>query len=276
MTLRRDLSIFAASALAAGWIGVGVNRLLGQENSMESPGSLVWLITPVASSLVLRRISKGRFLPKRSRGVDRRSRALAWGAALSVYPVVTLGTLALGRALGLVDTSTIDLSGVGTAMAAALVPSLVKNIAEEAAWRGYLTEELMNDKAGRWTITAVVGLIWGCWHAPYYLFFLPEEQMRQVLDVDRPVFAAVAVAVMVGWTVLFTEVYALPRSIWPSTVMHALEDSVVNPPVMDGGVKFTTGGQWLVSPVVGAITTAAYAGAGVLIRRLGRRRSRTT
>lgn len=25
---------------------------------------------------------------------------------------------------------------------------------------------------------------------PYYLFFLPEEQMRQGLDVDRPVLAA--------------------------------------------------------------------------------------
>lgn len=268
---RRDLCIFAAAALSAGWIGVGVNRLLGQPDGDQSPGTLVWLVTPVATSLVLRRIRHGRFFPRRRRGVTTRERTIAWGTALTAYPVVTLGTLALGRALGLVDTSQMNVSGMGTTMAAALVPAFVKNIAEEAAWRGYLTEELLSDGTKRLPLNLGVGLIWGSWHLPYYLFFLPEEQMRQVLDVDRPVFAAVACGVMIGWTVLFTEVYALTRSIWPSTVMHALEDSVVNPPVIDGGARFTGAGQWLVSPVVGAITTAAYGGVGALVRRLGRR-----
>lgn len=61
----------------------------------------------------------------------------------------------------------------------------------------------------------MAGAIWGLWHVPYYLFFLPEEQMRFILDVPRPVFAALAVVVMMMWGVLFTEVYRMAKSIWP-------------------------------------------------------------
>lgn len=273
--MHKDLCVFAAVSVASGWVGAGVNRLLGQENSMESPGTLVWLAAPAVTGLVLRRARRRAFFPRRdadgrgpARGTDK---ALAWGVALTAYPVVTGGTLLAARALGLADTSDANLSGVGATMAAALVPAVVKNVLEETAWRGYLTEELLQDGVGRRSLILITGLVWGAWHAPYYLLFLPDEQMRQVLDVDRPVFALVAGGVMLGWTVLFTEVYALTRSIWPCVTMHAVEDSVVNPPVIDSGIRYSPTGQWLLSPVVGIITTAAYAGAGLILRRLRRR-----
>lgn len=83
---------------------------------------------------------------------------------------------------------------IGATMATELAPAFVKNLAEEAAWRGYLTEELLSNGTQRLPLNLGVGLIWGRWH----LFFLPEEQMRQVLDVDRPVVGAITTAAYVG------------------------------------------------------------------------------
>lgn len=269
---RPDLCLFGATALASGWVGVGVNRLARQPDSMESPGTLVWLLTPPATALALRRRRYGRFLLGRA-GTSPRAGSVAWTTAATAYPVMTAASVLVGRATGLADTRDVDLRGIGSTMAAAVLPALVKNLAEEVSWRGFLTEELLQEGTGRIPLTLVVGLVWGAWHAPYYLFFLPEEQMRQVLDVDRGTFAVVACGVTVCWTVLFTEVYALTRSVWPAAVMHAVEDAVANPPVIDGGVRFTPAGQRLLSPVLGAVTACAHAGLGLLVRRLGRGRA---
>lgn len=87
---------------------------------------------------------------------------------------------------------------IGATMSTELAPAFVKNLAEEAAWRGYLTEELLSNGTQRLPLNLGVGLTWGTWHLPYYLFFLPEEQMRQVLDIDRPVVGAITTAAYVA------------------------------------------------------------------------------
>lgn len=50
-------------------------------------------------------------------------------------------------------------------------------------------------------------------------------------------------------------------------------NALINPIVLDGHAKFTPGGAFVVSPIVGIATTAAYIGVGLGLRALRRRRS---
>ena len=48
----RSMTGVIGMTLASGWIGAGLNRLTGRRHEMESPGALVWLVTPLASLIV--------------------------------------------------------------------------------------------------------------------------------------------------------------------------------------------------------------------------------
>ena len=65
-------------------------------------------------------------------------------------------------------------------MAASAVATVLKNVAEEGAWRGYLTPALIGRRLPDPWIWLVVGMIWGLWHIPYYLWFLDESLIRSV------------------------------------------------------------------------------------------------
>jgi len=273
MTTRdRNLAIFTATTLASGWLGVAANRLTGQADSLDSIGSLIWIATPLATTLALRAAGTG----WRQGGFSPRlPTTLPWyivGALL--FPVVTAGVVGLGRLAGWVDVSALEPRRFAIAAGSALAGALIKNVFEEAVWRGFLTEELLATRTGDLRLNLSVGAVWGLWHLPYYLYFLDAESMRAVLDIPRLPFALLATAVMIGWTVPYTELYRLTRSIWPCVVAHGVEDAFVNPLVIDGHIRMSPGRAALVSPIVGVITTAAYVGVGLVLRLIRRRRGR--
>src|SRR5690606_19069837 len=136
----------------------------------------------------------------------------------------TAVVLLTGAALGWTDLSGLraDPSFIAVVMGL-LAGQLIKNIFEEAVWRGYLTSKLTQLKLKDWQIYGVAGIIWGGWHIPYYLFFLPTADMYSVLPVDKLTFAAVAIVNMIGWTVMFVELFRLTGSIWPCVLLHTVE-----------------------------------------------------
>lgn len=254
-----------ATTLGSGWIGVGLNRLLGEKNSMESPGALVWLVTPLASVIGVRLFGRDSASAGWSPALPG---SLPWymvGAAM--FPAVTAASLRMGRSLGWVDFSNFDKKAYASQVRKSLLNSFPKNVFEEAVWRGYMTSELRARGFSDAGINVGVGLIWGLWHLPYYLFLLPEKEIRHVLDVPRGQFAAVAVATIVAWTPPYTELHRRSGSIWPCVVMHSVEDAVVNPLVLERHIKIAPDRQRLLSPIVGAIPAALYAAAGLAMRR---------
>ena len=71
----------------------------------------------------------------------------------------------------------------GGAVAAGLPGIVLKNVAEEGAWRGYLTPALIGRQLPDPWVWLIVGMIWSLWHLPYYFWFLDEALLRSVLDV---------------------------------------------------------------------------------------------
>ena len=266
------LVVFSVVALGSGWIGLLVNKALGIPHSMNSLGSLIWIMTPLLagavmalSDLPLRRSYVASWLPGRLR---------AYGVALAAFPLSFAVAIAVGWAAGWLTPA--GLGAFGGVMAANVVGTVLKNVAEEGAWRGYLTPALIGRKLPDPWVWLIVGMIWGLWHIPYYFWFLDESLSRSVYDVPPIIFVLIAVPVIICWAPLVTELRIISGSIWPGLIAHSIAN-LSHMPLIYGGLPITSGWGLLVSPMVGIIPNAIVlaAGLGLWARRTGRLRGRS-
>jgi membrane protease YdiL (CAAX protease family) len=181
--------------------------------------------------------------------------------------MVTGLSLLLGFMTGWIGFSGFDVKSYAGVFVSLFFVNIVKNVFEESVWRGYLTVKLVKLGLQDVSIYLTAGLVWGLWHAPYYLVFLPAESMYTVLPVDRITFTLVAVLSMLVWTVMFTELYRLTDSIWPLILLHAVEDALINHLVIDGYIQISAGMEWVISPISGVIPNLMYLGIGLWLRR---------
>ena len=266
------LVVFSVVVLGSGWIGLLVDDALGTAHSMKGQGSLVWIMTPLLVGAVLalsdpslRRSYAVSWLPGRLR---------AYGVAIGVFPLSFVVAIAVGWAAGVLSPG--GLGAFGSAVAVNVLPTVLKNIAEEGAWRGYLTPGLLRRRLPDPAVWLVVGVVWGAWHLPYYLWFLDESLIRSVYDVPPIIFALIAVPVTICWVPLFTELRILSGSIWPGLIAHSIAN-LSQIPVSWGGLPIAPGWGLLVSPMEGIIPNAIVlaAGLGLWARRTGRLRGRS-
>ena len=161
-------------------------------------------------------------------------------------------------------------------MAAGVPGTVLKNVAEEGAWRGYLAPALFGRKLSDPWVWFISGMIWSLWHIPYYAWFMDEALLRAVYDVPPIVYALMTVPIMICWAPLFTELRILSGSIWPGLIAHSIAN-LSQIPLSEGGLPITPGWELLVSPLVGVIPNAIIlaAGLGLWARRTGRLRGRS-
>ena len=238
---------------------------------MNSLGTLIWIMTPILTGAVLalsdpslRRSYAVSWLPGRLR---------AYGVAISVFPLSFVVAIAVGWAAGVLSPA--GLGAFGGAVAANVPGTVLKNVAEEGAWRGYLTPALLRRRLPDPAVWLVVGVVWGVWHLPYYLWFLDESLIRSVYDVPPIIFALIGVGSTICWAPLFTELRILSGSIWPGLIAHSIAN-LSNTPLTLGGLPIKPGWELLVSPMIGIIPNAIVlaAGLGLWARRTGRLRRR--
>lgn len=255
----------AAATLASGWIGHAVNRARNEEG-MDSPGAGIWIATPLAAVTVTRLLRRN----QASGGWDPRVRPRWYAAAVAAFPAVTGVALTVGKRAGWVDTSAMNLPRLAKSMAASCGPGLVKNVLEESVWQGYFTAELVDRRVRDSGVYLGTGLVWALWHVPYWLYFLPEEEVRKVLDVPRGVFALRLGSVVVAWAVPYAELFRLSGSIWPGVLMHTLED-MLNAVFVEEHARIAAGRRILISPIVG-VPSLIHLGLGLVLRAVRRRR----
>ena len=261
------LVVFSVVTLGSGWIGLLVNNALGIPHSMQSLGSLIWIMTPLLAGAVmalsdpsLRRSYVASWLPGRLR---------AYGVALAVFPLSFAVAITVGWAAGWLTPA--GLGAFGGVVAAGVPGTVLKNVAEEGAWRGYLAPALIGRKLSDPWVWLISGMIWSLWHIPYYVWFMDEALLRAVYDVPPIVYALMTVPIMICWAPLFTELRILSGSIWPGLIAHSIAN-LSQIPLSEGGLPITPGWELLVSPLVGVIPNAIIlaAGLGLWARRTGR------
>ena len=273
-TTIRNLVVFTTIVLGIGWIGRGLDVMMGNL-STEGLGILLWLVTPLAVSLLLRAFAGDGW---KDFGIKPNFKGnLVWYlVALLVYPVLTALVLVAGRGLGLIafpDLSLTTLALILQTFVLGVPVQFRKNIFEEAAWRGYLAPKVyslgLNDYAGH----LIAGFVWGAWHITYYLYYLDRAVLQDFTTLNLASFILVSIVTMIAWAMVYGEIRLLTNSIWPAVLMHMVEDAFLNQLFTDHHIQIVPGTDWLVSPVNGLISILLFIALAVGLRRLRMRKS---
>lgn len=262
-----NIIIFIIVALTSGWIGILVDSYIEPTSEAESLGMGIWLVLPLIAVILLRTFT-GDGWRKMNISINWDNNIKWYIASLLIYPLVTATVIFIGTTIGWMSLNDFRADSYIQGFLVSLIPNFIKNTFEESVWRGYLTSKLIEEKTSDFWLYLIVGSVWGAWHIPYYLYFLPENLITQILSTDRFSFTLVAILSMICWAVMFVEIYRLTQSIWPVVILHTIEDSVINHLIIDNHITINAGKEILISPISGIITTTLYLGVGLYLRKL--------
>lgn len=275
-TIKRNVIIFAFFSTLCGWIGYVVDKVTGQahyenigtEIGSGSLGMLIWLVTPLICTIFLRSFG-GDGWKEAGFSINFKDNKKLYLISFLVYPLVTIIVIFLGlmtQGIRVTDVKVeftaylgILLTQVGT--------QFIKNIFEESVWRAYLTNQLIKLKLSDLKLYLLVGFIWWIWHLPYIMKFLSEREIQNTLPVGRFAFFLIGMITVACWTVMYTEIFRLTKSVWPLVIMHTMEDAVINPLLLLGFVSVEKNQAFLFSLSVGMIPTIPYLLVGLAIRK---------
>ncbi|ATU04943.1 CAAX protease [Candidatus Gracilibacteria bacterium HOT-871] len=268
----RNVAIFSFIAVICGWIGVGVDKLLGETSNLESLGALIFIATPLLCTILLRLFGGDGWkdLPLK---LKFKQNTFWYLFAFAIYPVVIGVTLFFGNLMGWVDASKFSIVAYLPIFAAAFWPEFIKNIFEESVWRGYLTVKMEQLTKNEWLIYLVVALVWQIWHLPYYLILLDDAYLAKFFPYGEVLFVITGFFVIGVWTIMYTEIFFLSRSLWLVVLMHTMEDSL-NPLISEGFVNIPSEYNWLISPSLGIIPLTIYLCVGLYLRKIRKKRDR--
>jgi hypothetical protein len=255
-------------------LGGGLDVLMDNPSS-EGLGILLWIITPLVLSLLLRTFAGDGW---KDFGIKPNFKGnLIWYlVALLVYPVLTALVLVAGRGLGLIafpDLSLTTLALILQTFVLSVPVQFIKNIFEEAAWRGYLAPKVYSLGLNGFLGHFIVGLIWGAWHITYYLYYLDRAVLQDFTTLNLASFILGSIVTMIAWAMVYGEIRLLTNSIWPAVLMHTVEDAFLNQLFTDHHIQIVSGTDWLVSPVNGLISILLFIALAVGLRRLRMRKS---
>lgn len=266
----RNIFVFTIIVVLCGWLGVFVDSFLTEQPEGNTLGMGIWLVFPMLTAIVLILYSK---ISWKEIGIKPNFKGnLKWYLiSVLIFPAVTVTILVIGNAFKWIDLSELNLRTFTGVFFSTILIGFIKNIFEETVWRGFLTSQLVKLNLTDWKIYLLVGSVWGIWHVPYYMMFLPETDMQVVLPVSRIIFAVVAILTMICWSIMFIELYRITNSIWPCVLLHTVEDSLINPLVITGFISISSGKEIVISPICGVITSLLYLIVGLAIKASRRR-----
>jgi len=262
----RNVILFSLVAISCGWIGVGVNQLLGEPSNLESLGSGIFIASPIVCMILLRLLGGDGWkdFPLKPR-FKQNTRWYIF--AIAVYPVVIGITLFVGKLLGWVDVSKFSIAAYLPVFATAFLPVFIKNILEETAFRGYLTVKMEQLTKNEWVIYVVVAFVCQIWHLPYNLIFLDDAYQATFFPYSKVLFVLVSFVVITVWTIMYTEIFFLSRSLLLVVLMHSMKDAL-NPLISEGFTVISPDKTLLLSPLFGLIPTLIYLAIGLYLRKI--------
>lgn len=117
-------------------------------------------------------------------------------------------------------------------------------VGEEFGWRGVLQHHMI-ERMGFWPGVAVLGFVWGIWHAPVNLAGYNYSEAPELGALIIFPIVLMAVSFIMAWLTIRA------RSFWPAVLMHGsgngIEDGVVSSLVLSPGVH----------PLTSALVSAA-------------------
>jgi len=277
----RNIIIVALFTAGGGWLGIWLNNITGSaQPPMQSLGVLVWLTSPALAGIFLR-VFGGDGWKDSGFELNIRSGWMWYIVAILVYPLASLLTFGLALALKAISADGFAAQGLGAYMSVVVimfVGSLMKNIFEEFAWRGYLTPRLDAAKVHPLLNHLIVGILWWSWHLPYYYYFLDRAQLNAYLGTNSlGFFLFLALIEMFPTAILFGELRLLSKSVWTVFILHELINALSMPLILNGFIKLNGAMGIIFSPGNdGIITSILLGAAGLMLYQYRMRRQQTS
>jgi len=273
----RKALVFVCLTFAASWLIAAVYYALGGrlDNPISTVVLLVYMFMPMTMAIVVQRAIYKEPLRNPLRISFRPNRwfLVAW----FLPPIAALATVGVSLLFPGVHYSP-DMAGMLERFAATLTPeqlaemerqisaspihpiwlSLVQGLifgitinavaafGEELGWRGLLQRELSH--LGFWKSSALIGVIWGVWHAPVI-----------IQGWNYPQHPVPGVFMMIFWTLLLAPIFGYvtlkSRSVLAAAIIHGTLNATASIPllVIVGGNDLTVGITGLAGFVVLAI-----------------------
>lgn len=234
----RNVLIFSLVVISCGWLGRLIDLKVGTDAN-GSLGQLVWIISPLISTIILRSFTGDGW---RDFGIKPNFRKNIFPYLVSILfiPIMTVIIVLIGHNLKLIDTS--NLSSVFLlSFGFALIPMFIKNIFEEFAWRGYLAPKLFSLGINRFVSHIYVGVIWAFWHIPY-LLILVDTSENLLTFIPRVIIGLIILSVVYG------EIRYMTNSVWPAVILHTIGNAVVDTLILKKYLDVKVGYEYLVTP----------------------------
>ncbi len=259
----RNIVIVALFTVGGGWLGIWLNNVTGNtQPPMQSLGVLVWLTTPALSGIFLRAFG-GDGWKDSGFGLNLISGWKWYLVAILVYPLAAFLTFGLAALFNIATADGFAAQGVAAYLSVAgtmFVGSLMKNIFEEFAWRGYLTPRLEAAKVHPILNHFIVSILWMSWHLPYYYYFLDRATLNSAITTSIPVFLITGYIVMFPTAILFGELRLLSKSVWPVFILHNVINALSMPLLINGFIKLNGPLGFVFSPTNEGVITALLFG----------------
>jgi membrane protease YdiL (CAAX protease family) len=259
----RNIIIMALFTTGGGWLGIWLNQVTGNtQPPMQSLGALVWLVSPALSGILLRAFG-GDGWKDSGFGLHLHSGGWKWYlVAFLVYPLAALLAFGLALLLKAVSTGGFAVQGMsayGNAVIFMLGASLMKNLFEEFAWRGYLTPRLEAANIHPVLNHLIVGILWWSWHLPYYHYFLDRTQLSTYLGTSSlAIFLLLALIDMFPTAFLFGEIRLLSKSVWPAFILHQLLNALSMPLLLSGFIALNGTLGLFLSPTMASLRPCCW------------------
>ena len=220
----RNLIIFVVCIIAIPWLGVGMDLGRGADphDQNNSLGWLLFILTPLLASLLLRTFA-GDGWKDFGLSLAFKGNGKWYFFALIFHPLSIALILLLGTSLGVTsipDVSTMKFTLIGQALLTMLIPSFIKNIFEEFAWRGYLAPKMLSVVKKPLVGHVLVGIIWLSWHLPYYLVLLAPSVLENATGLSFGLFMLMGLLGIIPTAIVYGELRALTNSVWPAVLIH--------------------------------------------------------
>ncbi|MBN1120734.1 MAG: CPBP family intramembrane metalloprotease [Anaerolineae bacterium] len=246
----RNIIIFVVIVIAFGWIGY----FLAQDGTEESRqlGLLLFIIAPVVA-MVLLRLLFGDGWKDLGLGPHFKGNWFWYLASILIYPLVVGVVLLIGVAVGAISLTGKSFGAYLAVFGAQLGAVLLKNIFEEFGWRGYLTPRLDSMGVKPLTNHLITGTIWGVWHVPYWLALLTPEEISSMTPRSMSLFIPMAIVGIIASAIIFGEIRLATGSVWPTWIMHNIDNAVVVALLTGGFITINRGEFWLTPGMDGVL-----------------------
>jgi membrane protease YdiL (CAAX protease family) len=242
---KRNLIIFIVAIL-------GIAALAGVIDPFSIPpdaepgtsgiGQLLWLVAPLAVTLILR-IFGGDGWGDFGLRPNFKGNGFWWLVSILVFPLVIGISVLIGALLGGMELDFNMSPAFLAALWTGLIAAMIKNIFEEFAWRGYLAPKVYSLNMNIWLSHAIVGLVWGAWHLPFVLVLWPYLTSDMLWF-----FVPLLLIGTISQSVVYGEIRLATASVWPAWVMHTIGNAFGNALLFSGLITLNPGRELLFSP----------------------------